>query len=609
MNKVDNLNSPPQPRALISDEELVIFVLDSKTSIKDYEFFNSNFSALIPDFIIRVKSCWKALFITDLGKIIPDLDNYTKFLQLEIVYKELKCWEKAQPASIELQVTRVVVYKENSAYAILIRAFKKETPVNIEGPILIGGKEYRVGQQMTEREAEDLFQSMIAENPGPVTIETSDSSKDTKVVAQVETWTDFTEGPQANEKSLNDHVEYLRKEGYLAFDIDASGVPHCRTPYQALKPQYFKDFTTFIRHQDIPSTYFQPTSRETTVFVSHRWATPAHPDPSGVHFSIIQDFLRRNPSMVVWYDYSCLPQPPFKDSERLLFRESVRNLNSLIMLSQFISIITDDYETRAWCFYEWAISSLLTGGKRGQIKPKAVSLDHLAELVNVMVVEGKYPQLAVTKNEDMADINTLLTAGVSLFKILALGKTLDVLNSFGFSFGLGIAARFSEIIDFPNFWEVWQILAGSSDRSGIRLVHLNDAEKLTLVLKERHERFGTHARIYAEMNELLNRPLDMRIVEQASQDRLSALVAEARRLGPVPSAYTTLAIIKLVYTLAVTRDTPTDIMRRLYALISQLRESQGKSENEIRELLLRVQKEEPKLYQAFALYIGQQKGK
>jgi hypothetical protein len=101
--------------------------------------------------------------------------------------------------------------------------------------------------------------------------------------------------------------------------------------------------------------------------------------------------------------------------------------------------------------------------------------------------------------------------------------------------------------------------------------------------------------------------LDLRVVEQAGQDRLLALVAEAKRLGVVPSAYSTLAIITLMYTLAVTRDTPSDIMHRLTALISQLRELQGGSDNEIRDILLRVQKDEPKLYEALCIYLQRHK--
>ncbi|HTT18979.1 MAG TPA: hypothetical protein VMG82_08535 [Candidatus Sulfotelmatobacter sp.] len=44
--------------------------------------------------------------------------------------------------------------------------------------------------------------------------------------------------------------------------------------------------------------------------------------------------------------------------------------------------------------------------------------------------------------------------------------------------------------------------------------------------------------------------LDMRIVEQESSKRLSSLLSDVTRSGPVPEAYTNLALITLVYGLA-----------------------------------------------------------
>jgi hypothetical protein len=167
-----------------------------------------------------------------------------------------------------------------------------------------------------------------------------------------------------------------------------------------------------------------------------------------------------------------------------------------------------------------------------------------------MVIESKYPRLAVTKNEDMADINELLNAGTALFKTLAFSATLGVLNTFGFSFGVGIAARFSQQVETRKLWTIWQILAGSSEHSGLLLPQLLNRKCLENILRERHERFGTHAQIYAELNSLSQKTLDLRIVEQASQEYLLALLRKVRNLGPVPEAYTTLAIIKLIYSFA-----------------------------------------------------------
>ena len=40
------------------------------------------------------------------------------------------------------------------------------------------------------------------------------------------------------------------------------------------------------------------------------------------------------------------------------------------------------------------------------------------QVVMEMVIAGKYPRLFVTKNEDIADIDELLVAGIEMFKPL-----------------------------------------------------------------------------------------------------------------------------------------------------------------------------------------------
>ncbi len=50
-------------------------------------------------------------------------------------------------------------------------------------------------------------------------------------------------------------------------------------------------------------------------------------------------------------------------------------------------------------------------------------------------------------------------------------------------------------------------------------------------------------------------------------------------------------------------------MRRLDELVRQLNELRGKPGTEMLDLLRRVQKEEPKLYQALGMYMQHTKGK
>jgi hypothetical protein len=56
----------------------------------------------------------------------------------------------------------------------------------------------------------------------------------------------------------------------------------------------------------------------------------------------------------VWYDYSCLPQPPRTDDEEQLFRQGLAALNPCQVLGITLVLLDDaeDYLTRAWCTLE-----------------------------------------------------------------------------------------------------------------------------------------------------------------------------------------------------------------------------------------------------------------
>jgi hypothetical protein len=56
----------------------------------------------------------------------------------------------------------------------------------------------------------------------------------------------------------------------------------------------------------------------------------------------------------VWYDYSCLPQPPRTQDEDILFRQGLDALNVCQILGITLVLLDDaeDYLTRAWCTLE-----------------------------------------------------------------------------------------------------------------------------------------------------------------------------------------------------------------------------------------------------------------
>jgi len=412
----------------------------------------------------------------------------------------------------------------------------------------LGGREIRVGDSLSLEEAEEFFRHLFEESGGPVTIEDVDESAGTTVRSTVDDWSEFEQGPRLSEEYLASFRDDLVRKGYLAFEQDHDGLRY-HTAFRVLGPRYFADFDRFVRSQDIPTSYFGPVIPGKSWFVSHRWTTPAHPDPSRTQFDIVRDFVRRHEVNGIWYDYSCMPQEPHSPADRKLFADSLKHMNSLIVTTNFMSIESDDYLTRAWCYYERIISELLCFCKGARVAPRdAPKLSD--EVLNKFVVERKVPTLKAEKSSDLRLIEELLVTGADMFKMLAVQTTFKLLNSFGFRFGVGTAARFSQVIDFGKLWMIWQILAGSSEGSGIRLPHLLNADRLRTVLTHRHERFGTHARFFADLQNRMTQQLDMRIVEQESSSRLATLLNEVSRSGPVPDAYTKLALIQLVYWLA-----------------------------------------------------------
>jgi hypothetical protein len=441
--------------------------------------------------------------------------------------------------------------RENRLYGWGLSA-GSNAPVSKADPFRIAGKELREGQVLSEQEAEELIQNILSDTRGPIILRAQDAASDVSVRSRVENWSDFTTGPRRNKEARERQVSELQAKGYLSLQTGKAAELEYRTAYKALTGQYFGDFNEFHRHQEIPPGYLQPASIGNTVFISHRWKAAQHPDPNGDQFRILRHFVQQYEVRSIWYDFSCVPQPPRTGSDVTLFRDSVRDLNTLVMGSDFLSIETEDYMTRAWCYYEWIVSHLFSCGRSIRIRAENVETDYY-RLVTKLVLEGERPHLTATLNEDMPQIDQLLFAGVEMFKTLALSVTLSVLNKFGFSFGVGIASRFAKEINFTEFWTIWQVLAASSDHSGITLTHLLNQDRLEHILRDRHERLGTHGRMHRELSRLSNLALDLRLVEQDSQNHLLEILAKVRRLGAVPAAYTSLALLTLVYSFAADR--------------------------------------------------------
>jgi hypothetical protein len=88
------------------------------------------------------------------------------------------------------------------------------------------------------------------------------------------------------------------------------------------------------------------------LFISHRWESEAHPDPSGSQLRK----LRALKDCFLVYDYSSFPQPPRSNQEEADFKEILASMDQLI--TKVVVLEARDYLTRGWCVYEYIVASL-----------------------------------------------------------------------------------------------------------------------------------------------------------------------------------------------------------------------------------------------------------
>jgi len=88
------------------------------------------------------------------------------------------------------------------------------------------------------------------------------------------------------------------------------------------------------------------------LFISHRWESEAHPDPSGSQLRK----LRALKDCFVVYDYSSFPQRPRSEQEEADFKKILGSMDQLIR--SVVVLEAPDYLTRGWCLYEYIVASL-----------------------------------------------------------------------------------------------------------------------------------------------------------------------------------------------------------------------------------------------------------
>lgn len=427
---------------------------------------------------------------------------------------------------------------------------KHKSPSGQQKSFEIAGKKVRVGQSMTPQEAEAFVQAILENTPGPVTISTTNQVTGTTTSAVADNWEEYKESPQTNADTLSKLRVDLERHGYLALYDQTTGTLDLDNDFISLSHEYFRDFDHFDRCQDIPNRYHEhlDTIDRRIWFISHRWESLSHPDPDRQQFQAVQNLIEQEDIQGIWYDYSCMPQEPMTTSELETFRNSLRDLNALIASANFASIVTDDYETRAWCYYEMMIAELLCAGKKCTIAKGGYS-SQKDILLPQLLFKGMVPELKITRESDRHHVLALLVTGVKVFKAAAIAVSLGILNDFGFKFGVGASSRYSEFVHFEQFWRIWRLLAASSEHGGIRFRHLVDPQYLRDIIGHRFDLLNGHVKLFAELPRLMRMPLDLRIVEQGSLDRLQEIISDTLRKGPVKDSYTPLAIVMLVYAL------------------------------------------------------------
>jgi len=180
---------------------------------------------------------------------------------------------------------------------------------------------------------------------------------------------------------ISDILPLRSRGGLLAYDfvaaLEAEG-NHIDTDAALFIPVeellLFGSFPSYdiavARRLHTPGSVVISTS-DRVLMVSHRWSTASHPDPEGVTFSIVSDFLKRRGRRMkwVWIDYSCVDTTvTHKDQDSFASILAVALLRSTDLLmvprvtkkeGHWVSDLTD-FTSRSWCQAE-ALICLVTG--------------------------------------------------------------------------------------------------------------------------------------------------------------------------------------------------------------------------------------------------------
>jgi hypothetical protein len=92
--------------------------------------------------------------------------------------------------------------------------------------------------------------------------------------------------------------------------------------------------------------------RHPVLFVSHRWESVDHPDPTGGQLQR----LRALKDCWIIYDYTSFPQLPRTEAEEAQFQQLLGRMDELV--KKVVILASPDYLTRGWLVFEYLVASL-----------------------------------------------------------------------------------------------------------------------------------------------------------------------------------------------------------------------------------------------------------
>lgn len=145
---------------------------------------------------------------------------------------------------------------------------------------------------------------------------------------------------------------------------------------------------------DLISINFSAINRN-CLMVSHRWKSQFHPDPDREDY---QRLIKMNDDMLLWIDYTCLPDDVGK-------KMILKNLNTLFqnLPVVFIRHPGDDYRDRAWCVLEYVSARI-----NGFVCKSAIDLTLDEKIDDLLAHPNIISTFKITNNADVIHLEKVI---------------------------------------------------------------------------------------------------------------------------------------------------------------------------------------------------------